>query len=45
MINLIWHALDDVQVPPWWCSGNRRAWARLVDRWLDSEWDLKHLEH
>jgi hypothetical protein len=44
MINLILHALDDVQVPPWWCSGNRWAWARLVDRWLDPKWDKLHLE-
>jgi hypothetical protein len=39
MINLIWRRLDDVQVPLWWCSGNRQAWARPVDRWLDPEWD------
>ena len=39
---LIWHVLDDVQVPPWWIAGNYLCWEMIVDQWCSQAWIEAH---
>jgi hypothetical protein len=38
------YALDDLQVPPWWCADWPHVWRAIVNKWFEPDWEAKHLE-
>jgi hypothetical protein len=38
------YALDDLQVPPWWCADWPHVWRAIVNKWFELDWEAKHLE-